>query len=99
MHPAAEVEVSDLAASLLGSLPYNEGRPVYLCVRSYQAWLEPVLEEFNAQVGPRQAVMVKRLVVPVKDAVAVDAQHAHPEAAVPFAQANGQVKLSRHGRN
>lgn len=99
MHPAAEVEVSDLAASLLGSLPYNEGRPVYLCVRSYQAWLEPVLEAFNAQVGPRQAVMVKRLVVPVKDAVAVDAQHARPEAAVPFAQANGQVKLSRDGKN
>jgi hypothetical protein len=31
-------------------------------VRSYQAWLESVLEDLGAEAGPRQAVMVKRLV-------------------------------------
>jgi hypothetical protein len=36
-------------------------RPIYVCVRSYQAWLESVLEESGAEAGPRQAVMVKRL--------------------------------------
>jgi hypothetical protein len=30
-------------------------------VRSYQAWLESVLEDLDAQAGPRQAVMVRRL--------------------------------------
>ncbi len=37
------------------------GRPVYICVRSYQAWLETVLEDMGAEPGPRQAVMVRRL--------------------------------------
>jgi hypothetical protein len=36
-------------------------RPVYVCVRSYQAWLETVLEDLGAKAGPRQAVMVRRL--------------------------------------
>lgn len=36
-------------------------RPVYVCVRSYQAWLETVLEDMGAEPGPRQAVMVRRL--------------------------------------
>ncbi len=39
----------------LGSLP------VYVCVRSYQAWLETVLDDMGATAGPRQAVMVRRL--------------------------------------
>ncbi len=36
-------------------------RPVYVCVRSYQAWLETVLDDLGATAGPRQAVMVRRL--------------------------------------
>jgi len=36
-------------------------RPVYICVRSYQAWLENVLDDLGAEAGPRQAVMVRRL--------------------------------------
>jgi hypothetical protein len=36
-------------------------------VRSYQAWLESVLEDLGAQPGPRQAVMVRRLVKTIKD--------------------------------
>jgi hypothetical protein len=42
-------------------------RAVYMCVRSYQAWLEATLEELGAEAGPRQAVMVKRLAQPVKE--------------------------------
>jgi hypothetical protein len=36
-------------------------RPVYICVRSYQAWLETVLDDMGATAGPRQAVMVRRM--------------------------------------
>jgi hypothetical protein len=36
-------------------------RPVYVCVRSYQAWLETVLDDMGATAGPRQAVMVRRI--------------------------------------
>jgi hypothetical protein len=45
----------------LAGLPNPGNRPVYICVRSYQAWLETALEELGAEAGPRQAVMVRRL--------------------------------------
>ena len=35
--------------------------PVFVCVRSYQVWLENVLEDLGAEAGPRQAVMVRHL--------------------------------------
>ena len=46
-------------------------RPVYFCVRSYQAWLETVLEDLGAEAGPRQAVMVRRLAKAIKEPLAV----------------------------
>jgi hypothetical protein len=42
-------------------------RAVYVCVRSYQAWLESPLEELGAEAGPRQAVMVRRLAKTIKE--------------------------------
>lgn len=48
-------------------------RAVYVCVRSYQAWLESSLLELGAEAGPRQAVMVKRLVKTVKEQQTVPA--------------------------
>jgi hypothetical protein len=61
-------------------------RPVYVCVRSYQAWLETVLQDLGAEAGPRQAVMVRRLaktikelqVVPVMEKVLAKAKPAAP---------------------
>jgi hypothetical protein len=41
-------------------------RPVYVCVRSYQAWLETALEDLGAEAFTRQAVMVRRLAKTVK---------------------------------
>jgi hypothetical protein len=38
------------------------GRPVYLSVRSYQAWLETSLQQLDGQLLPRQALLVKHLV-------------------------------------
>ncbi|HJS20216.1 MAG TPA: hypothetical protein VJ785_15825, partial [Anaerolineales bacterium] len=43
----------------------------YVCVRSYQAWLEPVLADLGAKGADRQAVMVKHLAHLVKDAQTV----------------------------
>jgi hypothetical protein len=68
--PLIHPEVTDVdvkLASLLNCIPDRRGRPVYLCVRSYQAWLEPALEDFGAQAAPRQAVMVKHLARLIKD--------------------------------
>jgi len=46
-------------------------RPVYVCVRSYQAWLETILEDLGAEAGPRQAVMVRRLAKTIKEPLAI----------------------------
>jgi hypothetical protein len=67
IHPEA-TQVSEKLSGLIGALPDRRNRPVYVCVRSYQTWLEPVLADLGAKSGPRQAVMVKHLVRLVKDA-------------------------------
>jgi hypothetical protein len=72
IHPEA-TDVAMKLACLLNHLPDRGNRPVYLCVRSYQAWLEPVLEDLGAKAAERQAVMVKHLAHMVKDGQAVRA--------------------------
>jgi hypothetical protein len=65
IHPEV-TSVGDKLVTLLNCLPERRGRPVYLCVRSYQAWLEPVLADLGALAAQRQAVMVKHLTRLVK---------------------------------
>lgn len=72
IHPEA-TNVDMKLSSLLNCIPDRRGRPVYLCVRSYQTWLEPTLEDLGAQAAPRQAVMVKHLARFIKDAQTVPA--------------------------
>jgi hypothetical protein len=72
IHPEA-AEVSARLAALMSHLPDRRNRPVYVCVRSYQAWLEPVLADLGAKAGRRQAVMVKHLARMVKDPVTASA--------------------------
>jgi hypothetical protein len=66
IHPEA-TNVSGKLSALISNLPDRRNRPVYICVRSYQAWLEPVLADLGAKAAERQAVMVKHLVHMVKD--------------------------------
>jgi hypothetical protein len=66
IHPEASAVSAKLCA-LIADLPNRGGRPVYLCVRSYQAWLEPVLADLGASAAARQAVMVKHLTRLVKE--------------------------------
>ncbi len=70
IHPEA-TDVGTKLASLVRMLPNRGGRPVYICVRSYQAWLEPVLEDLGAKAADRQAIMVKHLARMVKEEQAV----------------------------
>jgi len=72
IHPEA-TDVSSKLASLISNLPDRRNRPVYLCVRSYQAWLEPVLADLGAQGADRQAVMVKHLARLIKEEQTVPA--------------------------
>ena len=72
IHPDA-ADVGASLSALVGGLSNRGTRPVYLCVRSYQTWLEPVLEDLGALAGPRQAVMVKHLARMVKEEQALKA--------------------------
>ncbi len=60
IHPDA-ADAPTLLASLIARLHPTPKRPVYAAVRSYEAWLEPLLEDFGAGVGPRQALLVRHL--------------------------------------
>lgn len=88
IHPDAE-EVADRLVDLLVTLPNRRNRPVYLCVRSYQAWLDTALEEIGGESSPVQAVMVKHLAISKKVAqsFAMRALEAgHPEITAPLAR-------------
>jgi hypothetical protein len=60
IHPDADC-TGEALLTLPQAIPNRYRRPVYLCQRSYQAWLESTLEELCGESSPRQAVMVKHL--------------------------------------
>jgi len=66
IHPDA-TEVEAKLSAFIANLPDRHGRSVYLCVRSYQAWLENALEDLGGRPSARQAVMVKHLTRLIKD--------------------------------
>jgi hypothetical protein len=66
VHPDAE-NVPERFVDLLSKLTGSQARPVYFCVRSYQSWLEPILELLGAEAGIRQAVVMKQLAAPLRE--------------------------------
>jgi hypothetical protein len=65
VHPDTE-DFAGCLVHLLKNLPNRRSRPIYLCVRSYQSWLERAVEEIGAEILSRQAVMVRHLAVTKK---------------------------------
>jgi hypothetical protein len=65
IHPDIE-DVGERLKDLLHNLPNRHSRSIYLCVRSYQAWIEHTLEDMHIESGPMQAVMVKHLAIAKK---------------------------------
>lgn len=92
VHPGVE-DVSRRFHDLLLEIPNRFSRPVYMCIRSYQSWLEGSLENSGAEAGPRQAVMVKHIAAPQKAEVgkalpALDGSQ--PEITAPISQIKGE---------
>jgi hypothetical protein len=86
IHPDAQGFERQLV-HLLRNLPHRRNRPLYICVRSYQSWLESAVEALGAHPGPRQAVMVRHLTLAqrVKQAYplpAIKNSHAEPTAPI-----------------
>ncbi len=67
IHPGVE-NVNLLLADLLQH-PRFSGRKRYLSMRSYMAWLETALCEFNGESTPRQALLVKYLAAMIRQAL------------------------------
>jgi hypothetical protein len=65
IHPDVE-NIDELLSSMIENIPDRRSRPIYLCVRTYQSWLEPALGKMESRSSPLQAVMVKRLAVQQK---------------------------------
>ena len=92
VHPGVE-NISKRFHDLILEIPNRFSRPVYMCVRSYQSWLEGTLEEIGAEAGPRQAVMVKHMASPQKAEVgkALPAlEGSQPEITAPISQIKGK---------
>lgn len=62
IHPEVADE-PDVLHTLLAALPSPGRRPVYICVRSYQPWLEQAMQGMNAESSPEQVLMVKHLAI------------------------------------
>jgi len=73
IHPDAS-DVPSKIRSLVQCLPNLGRRRAYMCVRTYQSWLEHVLEDLGARPGRQQAVMVKHMTRAVREEQAVRAR-------------------------
>lgn len=73
-------------AELIVRLRPRPSRPVYMCLRSYQDWLQGTLEDLGAQAGPRQVVMARRtsILLPVEDALRVTIPNRGAEPTTPM---------------
>lgn len=92
IHPETD-HVAERLVSLLNHIPTRGNRPVYLCIRSYQEWLEPVLENLGAKTSPKQAVMVKHLARMIKEEQPVSsAEPVWAKPATPIARISKREK-------
>jgi hypothetical protein len=94
VHPDAENFTHQLV-QFMNTLPGRRNRPLFICVRSYQSWLESAIEAIGAQPGPQQAVMVRHLTVAnrVKQAYplkVINGKNVEPTAPV------AQIEDARH---
>ena len=86
-HPAAELDDNLLSGFLLGFSP-SQRRPLFICVRSYQGGLSQSLKQLGFEPCSNQAVMVKRLAIPIRRPVLGKIPAlagTQPEPSAPFA--------------
>ena len=98
IHPDVENFDRQLV-NLLAHLPTRHNRPLYLCVRSYQSWLEAAIETIGGLPGPQQAVMVRHLTVAnrVKQTyplTAINGTHAEPTAPIAHFEEDRHLELA-----
>jgi hypothetical protein len=87
IHPAVQ-ESESLILGLLHAVADDHDRPIFLCVRSYQGWMNAKLGRMCVAQWTDQAVMVKRLAArvrrPAHSPIAAF-EGTHPEPTAPYA--------------
>lgn len=83
-------------AELIARLRPRSNHPVYICLRSYQDWLQGALEDLGAQAGPRQVVMARRTSLPllVEEARRATAPNRRAEPSTPIHAPQPQVRYA-----
>lgn len=97
IHPNVDNVQEKIEGLLVKNLVNRRQRPVYFCVRAYQAWVEPTLEKMEASPGPRMVVMVKHLASTQRAEKTVprgaDAAWANPVAPIQSSKIEGKESL------
>jgi hypothetical protein len=95
-HPAAEL-TDELLSGLLTNPNLKRNKPLYLCIRSYQAGRSGSLERLGFSPCSDQAVMVKRLTAALRQrepATIHALEGRHPEPTAPIARMNNHKPAS-----
>lgn len=100
LHPEAYDHSEAVLNACLQLVPSRREKPLYLCVRRYQDWLQDVMARAGFESLGSQAVMVKRLVVRlseplIKPLPVVDGQVATPIGTAQFRQQDAARALVR----
>jgi hypothetical protein len=103
INPDAD-DIEQFLVPLMQELQARRNRPLYICIRSYQSWLESALEAIGAQPGPSQAVMVRHLTVarPVNQAysvAAINGKRVEPTAPIVQIDGNHYVEAAKVEKN
>ncbi len=96
-HPAAEL-ADDLLAGFLTNPSFKRKKPLYLCIRSYQAGMSGSLARMGFSPCSDQAVMVKRLTAAMRQrefATVHALEGRQPEPTAPIARMNNHKPASR----
>jgi hypothetical protein len=62
IHPESAQDPKILS-DMIAALPPFGKKPLAVCVRSYQPWLDELLHQMNAECGPEGALMVKYMAI------------------------------------
>jgi hypothetical protein len=66
IHPDVMSEAADILEAVLVQQDAAQKVPIYVCVRSYQAWLETALQTLAFEAWVEQAIMVKHIAAGIR---------------------------------
>jgi hypothetical protein len=81
IHPNVAHLAKDIIISAIANIPSTQRLPIYITVRSYQAWLEQTMHDLNFTSVVEQAVMVRQIAAGVRHIAFSHTKHSKQESA------------------